>query len=54
MMASLLNEGAPTGGDQLVEQGAVPAAVRTFRAPVKVRAGAGWVRNPVPREALVK
>ena len=27
-MASLLNEGAPTGGDLLVEQGAVPAAVR--------------------------
>ncbi len=27
-MASLLNEGAPTGGDQLVEQGAVPAVAR--------------------------
>ena len=30
MLASLLNEGAPTGGDLLVEQGAVPAVVQQW------------------------
>ena len=52
MLASLLNEGAQLEAFLLWSR--VRCLRLSERTPVKARAGAGWVRNPVPREALVK